>query len=275
MKNRPTNCSPDSHYQSCILKLLSISIAFVLLPFFSSSQSLIVGIPSADVAPKGELELTHESQFYTEGNPRKWNSFNILCYGLGNQTEITTTLNNLNNLDNNKLALGFGLKRYFSLSKNKDIDLRMTTGGNMLFSLFQSDIGGWVYSHLSTRIPRLQTRLTAGFSYGSHHNFGYRLITAEVGQKPFKQNLTPFCFIGGIEQPVYGNWSVIADWYSGTHNLADFIPALQYKIGHQVFIAGYKFPNPGSGGQEAFIFECMITIPGFKVNNPEGSVPKS
>jgi hypothetical protein len=101
------------------LKLLSAIIPFFLLPFFSRSQSLIVGIPSADVAPKGELELTHESQFYTEGNPRKWNSFNILCYGLGNHGEITTTIKNLNNLDNNKLALGIGLKRYFLLSKKK------------------------------------------------------------------------------------------------------------------------------------------------------------
>ena len=78
-----------------------------------------------------------------------------------------------------------------------------------------------------------------------------------------KELLTPFCFIGGIEQPITKNWSFIADWYSGTHNLADFIPALQYKVGHQVFIAGYKFPNAGSGGKQAFIFEMMLTLPRF------------
>jgi hypothetical protein len=106
--------------------------------------------------------------------------------------------------------------------------------------------------HLSLRIPSLQTRLTGGFCYGSQHNFGYRLIRTDVHQIPVKQNLTSFCFIGGIEQPLFGGWSVIADWYSGMHNLADFILAMQYRLGHQVFIAGCKFPNLGSGGQEAF-----------------------
>jgi len=42
---------------------------------------LIVGIPSANVAPKGELELRQESQFYTEGNPMPlelWIDFDLL-----------------------------------------------------------------------------------------------------------------------------------------------------------------------------------------------------
>ena len=243
-------------------------LVFLSLLIFAAStavsQSLIVGIPSADVAPEGVLELTHESQFYTEGQPRKWNSFNILCYGIGNNTELTSTLNNLNNLDNSALALGLGMKRLVELSQNKNLNPRLTLGGNMLFSLNKADIGGWVYSHLSMRLPGLKTRLTGGFSYGSHHNFGYRMVASgDVGVLQ-KQKLTPFCFIGGIEQPVYGNWSLIADWYSGTHNLADFIPAVQYRLGHQVIIAGYKIPNRGSGGKQAFILECMFTLPGFR-----------
>jgi hypothetical protein len=112
-------------------------------------------------------------------------------------------------------------------------------------------------------------RLTGGLSYGSHHNFGYKLIPGRDGLPNQKEKRTPFCFIGGIEQPLFKNWSFIADWYSGTHNLADFIPALQYRIGHQVIIAGYKIPNWGSGGKQAFILECMFTLPGFpKKNRP-------
>ena len=247
-------------------------ISFFALPSFLFSQSLIVGIPSADVAPEGEFEITHESQFYTEGNPRKWNSFNILCYGIGHNAELTSTLNNLNNLDNSRLALGFGVKKYLNLGENKELDARWTIGGNMLFSLQKDDIGGWVYSHISLRVPVLNTRLTGGLSYGSHHNFGYRNIPAEGLNPVIKQNLTPFCFIGGIEQQVYKNWYFIADWYSGTHNLADFIPALQYRCGHQVFIAGYKIPNAGSGGKQAFIFEMMLTLPNFSKKAQNSSV---
>lgn len=260
---RPDNCGLEIKMLKHILKAASAFLLLAMqLPSFA--QSLIVGIPSADVAEKGAIEITHESQLYTEGQPRKWNSFNILCYGIGGNTELTSTLNNLNNLDNSKLALGAGIKHFEAISRNKNLDLRLTFGGNMLFSLNENDIGGWVYSHLSGRIPGLNTRLTGGISYGSHHNFGYRFIPSDGIKPAVKQNLTPFCFIGGIEQPVYKNWSIIADWYSGTHNLADFIPAVQYKTGHQVFIAGYKLPNPGSGGNQAFIFEMMLTLPEWK-----------
>jgi hypothetical protein len=253
---------PYMHYPRLLTYFLVFSLLLFNCPNFFA-QSLIVGIPSADAAPEGTLEFTHESQFYTEGKPRKWNSFNILCYGMGAETELTATLNNLNNLNNKDLAFGAGIKKIFKPGGKTQADWRLTTGGNLLFSLRTNEIGGWAYSHISRRIPATKTRLTAGFSYGSHQQFGYRMRFPESSGMTVRENLTPLCFIGGIEQQLFGNWSFIADWYSGTHNLADFIPAIQYRLGHQIFIAGYKFPNPGSGGKSAIIFECMLSMPDF------------
>ena len=74
-------------------------LLFTILLFYhgSFSQSLIVGIPSIDVAEPHHLEVTHETQLNFWERPAKWNSFNFACYGLGSNAELTTTLNNLSN----------------------------------------------------------------------------------------------------------------------------------------------------------------------------------
>lgn len=236
-------------------------MVLVLGAFSSRAQSLIVGIPSADVAEKGFLELTHESQISPQFKPAKWNSFNFFCYGLGNHTELTVTFNNLSNQPNSNLALGAGFKKVFPLSSRvgKQWEMKAVVGANFLYSLPNQNTGVWAYSLFSFRVPSTKTRFTGGLTYGESQTFGFRqkMINQVVVNDPIKK----VTFMGGVEQPIFGSFSLIADWYAGTHDLAAFIPAIQKDIGHHVLIMGYKIPNNKISGDGAFILEFMVSIP--------------
>lgn len=239
-------------------------VLVVFLLFFTTTgswgQSLIVGIPSADVAEKNHLEITHETQWNFWQKPNKWNSFNFACFGLGNGTELTATFNNLTNTNGNNLALGLGFKKVFSLGVlPKNMESKFIVGGNALYGVSRQNTGFWAYAMGSVRMPKTQTRFTAGFTHGQSQTFGFRqqIMNNVIGETP--NNITTF--IGGIEQPLGRNISLIADWYAGTHDLAALIPALQIDVGHHVIILGYKLPNNATSGHKALILECMFSIP--------------
>jgi len=238
-----------------------LGIVLLLSSFYSSfSQSLIVGIPSADVAEKHHLEFTHESQIGLQSRPYKWNSFNFLCYGLGNNAELTVTLNNLNNDGSTNAAIGFGAKKVFPIFKsNNKWEHKLTAGSNILYGKQSGNIGFWSYGHYSFRVPATKTRLTAGVNYGQSQTFGFKSVMQNNQVTLTGRKLGSF--IGGIEQPLYKNISLIADWYSGTHDLAAFIPALQIDVKHHVFIVGYKIPNNAASGNRALIVEFMLNLP--------------
>lgn len=246
-------------------KLLTIFLLAIALK--SSGQSLIVGIPSADVTHEGKFEWTHESQLANLTKSLKWNSFNFLTYGLCRNTEISVSLNNLGAPSGLNEAIGVGVKRVFLLNKtdadfdNKnhhflDHDFRWTVGGVLNYSIPREKPGYWLFSHLSYRLPYLHTRLTGGITTGNSPTFGYRPVIqqevlTEVANYPVAAML-------GIEQPITENLSLIADWYSGTHDLACFIPALQYELEPLVMIVGYKIPNNPESGAEAVVLETML-----------------
>jgi hypothetical protein len=225
-----------------------------------SAQSLIVGIPSADVAEKNHLEITHETQWSFMENSQKWNSFNFVCFGMGNGLELTSTINNINNEGSQNLAIGLGAKKVFPLISETDkYERKLVLGGNTLFSTPNKNFGIWTYGLISWRIPKTKTRFTAGASYGNSQTFGFtsKFENGKINYRPNNRTV----FLGGLEQPVYKNVSLICDWYSGVHDLAAFIPALQIDIKHHIFILGYKFPNNPKSGNQALILEFMINIP--------------
>lgn len=224
------------------------------------SQSLIVGIPSADITPLHNLEFTHETQYNFWNKPSKWNSFNFMCYGIGNNAELTLTLNNLDNEMSKNLAAGFGAKKVFNIFKKKpNLEHKLIFGSNILYSTQRTNFGIWSYGLYSLRLPKTKTRLTGGISYGTSHTYGFRskLVNNVEIQSP--NNIGAILL--GFEQPLSKNLSFIADWYSGTHALASVIPALQYDIGHNVIIVGYKIANNRQSGSNALILEFMINIP--------------
>ncbi len=228
-----------------------------------SAQSLIVGIPNADVTHKGHIAITHESQTdFWDPNPG-WNSFNFITYGLSKKVELAVSVNNVASPASGNIALGSGFKfvqQLFEKSERlKKWEFKITAGAMLLNSLERrmytaeatpeergNRIGYWVYGHSSMRIPKLQTRFTGGLSYGTGQAFG-------IGN-------TPLVFMGGVEQPLTKRWAVIADWYSGNHALAAAIPAVQYNLNKPrgAAIVGVKLPNNPGEQRTAAIFEVML-----------------
>jgi hypothetical protein len=239
----------------------SIILQSIILLFLNDiklySQSLIVGIPSVDVAEKHHVEITHETQWRFWGEEKKWNSFNFACIGVGNNAELTATFNNLSSGVSDNLAVGLGAKKVIELQKNNPWEAKIAFGGNVLYSTSRKNFGIWTYGIGSIRVPNTKTRLTGGVNYGQSQTFGFLNIEGQITPKP--QNLVTF--IGGFEQPITKHISIIGDWYSGTHDLASFIPAIQFDIKKHVIIVGYKLPNNKLSGNQALIIECMFSIP--------------
>lgn len=225
----------------------------------ATAQSLIAGIPNASVAHKGHFEMTHESQFNWWENEFKWTSFNFWCYGVDERTELTVTFNNLASPGSGNLTAGVGFKRLVPLLPSRaQHELKLTVGTNALFSLQGRGLGFWSYGHLSGRLPRL----TAGLSYGTEQAFGFRTVSrptigpAATGKDELRP-LRPLSLIAGLEQPLVGRLSFIADWFSGTHDLAALITALQYDTHRVTYITGFKRANNPSSGVNALIIEVM------------------
>jgi hypothetical protein len=88
-------------------------------------------------------------------------------------------------------------------------------------------VGTWTYSHLSARLPGLETRLTAGGGYASR-----QVLDKDA-----------WTFLGGIEQPLPHHLVLVMEWFSGRHNSSNLIPGILYHSKNWIFVAGYKFPN--------------------------------
>ncbi|WP_338869221.1 hypothetical protein WBJ53_19575 [Spirosoma sp. SC4-14] len=254
------------------IRCVGLLICGILLVGRTTAQSLLVGIPSADVAKKGHLEYTHESQWGRgKDGYFKWNSFNFFTYGFSERTELALSLVNVGWPETRNVALGAGYKTIIPLGNKPGLfSERKLAIGQMVYvatgktpSVARDRLGGWVYTHLSTRLAPSRTRLTAGLSYGSSHVFGFRYgsIAGMDGiaesSPPLVAN-TPFCFIGGLEQPLSRHISLIVDWFSGRHDLAAVIPAVQLNLGKQVLILGYKRANDQHHDTNALVTELMI-----------------
>ncbi len=200
--------------------------------------------------------MTHETQINYWQQPLKWNSFNFFCYGVNQSMELTFVLNNLDNRGSQNRAVGIGFKKYIPFTI-AGAESRIYGGGNLMFNAITGKPGVWFYSAFAQRIPVVNTRLTAGITYGQSQVFGFRNLTE--GGKSIRVPNNQFCFMAAFEQPITKHFSIIADWYSGDHDLAMFIPALQYEWQHHTFITGYKIPNRADG-YNAIILEYMITL---------------
>jgi hypothetical protein len=242
------------------VKRISFFYALILTTL-GQGQSLIVGIPSADVADFHHIEMTHETQWSFWNKPRKWTSFNFFCYGIGKNAELTLVFNNINSKGSDNLAIGVGGKKVFQLTNSSHpLEQKLTFGSNLLYSTNREKFGVWAYSHYSFRIPKIKSRITAGLNYGQSQIFGFRKTFDENNQIVLKER-NQFTFIGGIEQPIYKNYSIVADWYSGTHDIAALIIGAQAEIRHNILILGYKIPNNKESGSQAIIIEFMISLP--------------
>lgn len=214
-----------------------------------SGQSLIVGIPSADVTPKGEFALAHESQINRFQSGGYWNSFTFATYGVGKHTELASSLYGVSRPRSNNVSLGFGFKTSVPWQQSwaKRLEFKTSVGAMIPVSLQGKGTGYWLYGNGSVRLPQSRTRFTVGPSIGTRQIFGRTAYSSMVG----------------IEQPVRGRWSVVSDWFSGTNDLGAAIFALSWQRDKRTLIIfGYKVANNARSGKPAFMIEVARSFGG-------------
>ena len=211
--------------------------AIVAVAFFSNNayaQQTIFNVPSADLTEKGMIFFQHQSSF-----SNKFAGFdNNFVLGVGKNSELDITLFDVgtNNIQNEVLALGF--KSVIPLIERNQT--KITFGHLIPISLRGKGVGGYTYSHLSTVLPKINTRLTSGIAIGTTTLFDRDFI----------------CYIAGIEQPITKKFSFVMDWYSGKHSNGFLIPGFYYSFTPKTILSfGYRIRNKVQNGPNGFIVE--------------------
>jgi hypothetical protein len=228
------------------MKALNYTMVSILLGLMlalpTHAQQTIFNVPSADVTPQGTLFLQHESQFRAWEPDSFWLGTHYTAYGIGHNTELGATLINLSAPPSNNVSLMLGFKSAIPVLTNPfpEREFKITVGASTPISFQGRGVGAWVYSHLSSRLPTLKTRLTAGISGGTENLFGRDTVH----------------FIGGYEQPITKRFSLIGDWFSGTHANGFFIPGFSFALTKSTNIYfGYQVPNNTKCGRSGIVFE--------------------
>ena len=206
------------------------------LASMARAQQAIVSLPSADITPEGQGFVMHETQARFWDPKPYWNTTHFITYGLDENIELAATLFNVGVPWPNQasVALGFKANSPLFAAEAREWNVTLTYGAMGLVSLVENHHGYWLYALGSVRLPTLRTRLAAGFSYGTRQLFGVD---------------TP-SFMASIEQPVPGtdeHLQVVAEWFSGDHDLANLIFGLTYHPDHTwIFVLGWKIPTASS-----------------------------
>lgn len=215
-----------------------IILATFLIILFQNNKTIaqqtIFDVPSADITQKGMIFFQHESQF-----SNKFGIFtNYGAYGISKNTEINITLYGVGTKKFRNEVLGIGFKT--ALPIHEKSETKFTFGHQIPISLRGSGVGGYTFSHLSTRLPRTKTRITSGIAIGTTTLFGRDFIS----------------FIGGIEQPITKKINLLMDWYSGKHSYGLLIPGFSYSFNPNLTLyTGFQIPNNKSNGDKGFVIE--------------------
>lgn len=211
-------------------------------------QQAIVTFPSADITDERTLFTMKESQLRLWGDQPMWNATFFITYGIGYHTELAATFFNIGVPSTDQASLAIGSKSALPLFADKLpwLDLKFTAGLMGLISLDARGGGHWIYTHLSFRLPKLLTRISAGVSHGSAVLF-------------LKDNATSF--ITAIEQPIpwVHGLTLSAEWFSGSHDLSNLIFGAAYHLNPKlIFVLGYKIPTKDrifTTREQALVFE--------------------
>lgn len=217
--------------------LFRILISFLLFLFtFSNAfaQQTIFNVPSADIPERGKLFVEHESQF-----SGKFGLFtDYFALGVGKHTSLNLTLSGVGTRTFRNETLGLGFKTVLPL--NERTETKFTFGHLIPVSLRGSGVGGYSYSHLSTRLPRIKTRITSGVLIGTTVLLGRDVVA----------------YIGGVEQPITKKLNLLLDYTSGNHSNGLLIGGFSYQLpANLIFISGYQIPNNRQSAKKGFVIE--------------------
>lgn len=209
------------------------------------AQQTVFNVPSADVTPKGHVFLQEEAQFRGWNPGAFYGGTTYSAYGIGHNTELDATLFNVGAPATENISMGVGFKSAIPIpglkEKFPEREFKITVGSDVVVGLEGNGVGNWTYAHLSGRVPKANTRLTAGISYGSRQVFG--------------QNST--AFIAAVEQPLTKKLTLLGDWYSGNEHYAGYlIVGASYAFPKSTTLyAGYQIPNSPQVGKSGFVLQ--------------------
>lgn len=226
------------------------SLIFIFIFYYLSfapsfAVQTVFNVPSADVTEKGHVFVQQEAQFRGWNPDAFFNGTTFIDYGIGHNTDVGVTLFNVGAPATQNISMGVGFKSAIPIpglkEKFPEREFKFTVGSNILIGLEGNDVGNWTYAHLSGRVPKANTRLTAGLSYGTKQAFG----------------INHTCFIAAVEQPITKKLNLLADWYSGNEHWSGFlITGFSYALPKNTTIyAGYQIPNSPQNGVSGFVIE--------------------
>jgi hypothetical protein len=213
----------------------------------AAAQQAIVNMPSADITPKGKHFLMHETQTraFTQGN--YWYGTNFYAYGLGKSTELAVTSYNVGTpiAANKSTGIGFKSSPQLFADRWPKNEIKLTVGQMAVVNHNGKGLGSFSYSHLSVRVPRSGTRLTAGGFFGTR-----QLLNVNAGD-----------FLAGVEQPVGKRWILLGEWFRGRHDFGFFIPGvLFHPTKKHIIVVGFKIPNHPGNGKPGLVLEYGLTF---------------
>lgn len=229
--------------KNCSVALILLFFCISAVPSFAVQT--VFNVPSADVTEKGHVFTQQEAQFRGWNPDAFFNGTTYMDYGIGHNTEVGITVFNEGAPSLNNTALGIGFKSAMPIpvlkEKFPEREFKLTVGSMVVPSLQQSSVGNWTYAHVSGRVPKLNTRLTAGISAGTKQIFGIDTTS----------------FIGAIEQPVTKKLTLLTDWFSGSEHFAGFlITGFSYALPKNTTVyCGYQIPNSPRVGVSGFVIE--------------------
>lgn len=214
-----------------------------------SAQLTILNTPTTDIVEKKKFYL--EGDYLTNFKPFSRDGFRVYgyrgAYGLKRNVDVGFNFyyTRFNGGTVKEVQPTFKIKTYSS----EKYQFEMATGGIVSIPLNRVTDArsfGLFYSNASKIINKTRgTRLTGGIYsiVGGSRSFGTR-----------------FGAIVGIEQPIAGKLSFLADWYSGKNQFGYSAAGLNYSITkRQFFSAGYNFSNT-NGSSNAFSAYYGITF---------------
>jgi hypothetical protein len=224
-----------------LLPVLVGALCTIGLP--GHAQQAIINLPSADLTPKGQYFVMNESFLRLRQPGASWKTTNFFTYGLSDTTELAVTTFDAGLPKTENLTVALGFKSVIPLLKERfpARDFKLTGGYMLPVSLQGNGVGSYGYSHLSGRLPKLKTRLTAGINAGTRQIFDRNVVS----------------FIGGIEHPITKELQAIVEYYSGTHSFAGTVLGLVYH-NHKhdvVVVSGWRIPNNERSGRPGLVFE--------------------
>lgn len=227
-----------------LVRLALIAAACVAGP--TCAQQTIVNVPSVDQTAKGHFFYLHESQVRDWGGNSFWQTTNFFTYGVTDRLEVAMTVYNVGTPAAINSAVGLGWKTAQPVLRERLPSLELTVGAGQMVQISYTGqgTGVWSYGQAAFRVPVLRTRLMGGISSGPRQVFGVRSTHAIAS---FEQPLDGVAVRFGRLAPIVSNMAIVGEWWSGRHELADFVIGANYHTKPLVVVVGYKLSNkPGS-----------------------------